>query len=546
MILLVKATALLIIGGAVAFALRGGSPAVRHLVWTLTVAALLVLPLATLGLPDLRIPVPLSSAPGEAAAEAGVLMSPMAEETALASEPVGAGPVSGATLWHSVASPTGLFFLWTTGLAVVLIWLVGGRIALRFVRRRAVRLENDEWDPVLRDAAWLLEVERPVRLYRSRSATMPVTWGVLRPVVLLPADADSWPEDRRRAVLLHELAHVARGDYLTQLLAGLACALYWFHPGVWYAARRMRVERERACDERVVAAGTRPADYAAHLLDLARHCTARVAAPLVALHMARPSQLEGRLLAVLTASPGRRPPTRLGIAAATVAAVVLTLPLSAIQPAVVDFALDPAAVADEAPEPASAAPAPTAGLATGLPAAPPALVDTPPPAPPDSPPPASPGVASDASVQVSASADSVIQIVPRVAPSRASFAIVTRSGQVALLLRESTIVVQLTDRGLEEIGRSEARGDEKRGFLSTIFESMLRTGLRVLLDHGLEYSLTDLREARYEDGRLVLENHRGKDVFGTIDMDGRDIMTDFHPRDARAFAARANAARPRR
>jgi hypothetical protein len=106
-------------------------------------------------------------------------------------------------------------------------------------------------------------------------------------------------------------------------------------------------------------------------------------------------------------------------------------------------------------------------------------------------------------------------------------------------------VVQLTDRGLEEIGRPDTRRDEDRGFLSTLLDSMLRTGLRVLLDHGIEYSLTDLSEARFEDGRLVLESRRGGDVFGNLDIDGRDVMADFPPRDARAFAARANAARPR-
>jgi beta-lactamase regulating signal transducer with metallopeptidase domain len=547
--LLVKATALLAFAGAASFALRGGAPAVRHLVWTLTAAALLVLPLASWALPVWGVPL-VSEAPSSRATsvEAPILASPAAGSggpTVPAVEvaavdrgsPTGEG-VSRAMHWRRATSPAGLLFLWGAGSGVVLVWMLGGRVALHFVRRRATPLGDPEWDRVRRDCAWLLEVDRPVALYRSRSATMPVTWGVVRPMVVLPEGADSWPEDRRRAVLLHELSHVARSDCLTQLLAGLACALYWFHPGVWYAARRMRVERERACDERVLSAGTSGPAYAAHLLDLARHCRATIRAPLVALHMARPSQLEGRLLAVLAGSPDRRTPTRLGIAAATAAAMVLTLPLSALQPAVADVTADAPSAMEERAEPSLAASAVLSAPGPPHPSPAPAVADTPPPQ-------AAGGRPRDA-VQVSTEADSVARVVPRVPVSDAAFGIITQSGHAALLLRDSTIVVQLTDLGLEEIGRGDAREDEDRDFLALLLDRMLRTGLRMLLDHAIEYSVADLREARYEEGRLVLESRKGGDVFRNLEVNGRDVMADFHPRDARAFVARVNAARPRR
>jgi beta-lactamase regulating signal transducer with metallopeptidase domain len=547
--LLVKATALLAFAGAVSFAFRGGAPAVRHLVWTLTVGALLVLPLASWGLPAWGVPlVSEVTSPRSASAEASTLASPAAGSggqtvpsvgvAAVDPGSPGAKRVSPAMLWRRATSPAGLLLLWGAGSGAVFVWLLSGRVALHFVRRRATPLDDPEWDRVRRDCAWLLEIDGPVRLYRSRSATMPVTWGVVRPMVLLPESADSWPEDRRRAVLLHELSHVARGDCLTHLLAGLACALYWFHPGVWYAAGRMRVERERACDERVLSAGTPAPDYAAHLLDLARHCRAAVPAPLVALHMARPSQLEGRLLAVLAGPTARRPPTRLGIMGAAAAAMLLTLPLSALQPAVAEVSLDRESAVEEAAAlamPASLTPS-AAVLPPPSPA--PAVVDTPPKHD-------AGGRPRDA-VQVSTDADSVARIVPRVPVSDAAFGIITRSGEAALLLRDSTIVVQLTDLGLEELGRDDAGEDEDRDFLASLLEKMLRTGLRMLLDHAVEYSLADLREARYEEGRLVLESRSGGDVFRNLEVNGRDVMADFHPRDARAFVARVNAARPRR
>jgi hypothetical protein len=125
----------------------------------------------------------------------------------------------------------------------------------------------------------------------------PMAWGVARSVILLPSSANSWTVARRRAVLAHELAHVNRRDGLTQILVQLACSVYWFNPLVWFAERRMRVERERACDDYVLNLGTRPATYADHLLELARGVPNR--ATLATVSMAHPSQLETRLRAVL-------------------------------------------------------------------------------------------------------------------------------------------------------------------------------------------------------------------------------------------------------
>ncbi len=136
-----------------------------------------------------------------------------------------------------------------------------------------------------------------------------MAWGLLRPAVVLPEDAEGWSVEQRRAVLTHELGHVKRHDCLTQALAQVACAVYWFHPLAWVAAWRLRVERERACDDLVLRAGASGPDYADHLLQLARGARA-AAGPAWALAMARPSQLEGRLLAILDPSLDRRGPTR--------------------------------------------------------------------------------------------------------------------------------------------------------------------------------------------------------------------------------------------
>jgi len=133
-------------------------------------------------------------------------------------------------------------------------------------------------------------------------------------------------------VLLHELAHVERHDCFTQLIAQVACSIYWFNPLAWVAAHRMRVERELACDDRVIAAGAKASDYATNLLEVARSLRAPSFTSSSAIAMARPSQLSGRLLAVLDSGRNRRSVTRRIAFAAVVAAVAVSLPLAALTP----------------------------------------------------------------------------------------------------------------------------------------------------------------------------------------------------------------------
>ena len=206
---------------------------------------------------------------------------------------------------------------------VVGAWLVGmlfflGRLAIaigwtRLTIRDAELIRSDTWNDVLAEMVLAAGLTRPVKLMMSDAITSPITAGVLRPVVLLPAAANSWSAPRKRVVLLHELVHIARHDWLFQVLAQVACALHWFNPLVWTAARWLAIERERACDIDVVATGTRPSEYASHLLEVARHGGRSQATMIASLAMARHSQLEGRLLAILNGDDKARSASRLHI-----------------------------------------------------------------------------------------------------------------------------------------------------------------------------------------------------------------------------------------
>ena len=165
---------------------------------------------------------------------------------------------------------------------------------------------------------------------------MPMTWGIRRPAILLPAEADSWTAERRRDVLLHELAHVKRHDFLIQLVARIACAVYWFHPMVWLAATRLREERERACDDHVLRAGATPSAYASHLLEIARGLRAARATSLASVAMARPAQLANRLIDVLDTRRCRDTLSARAALPAWLAAIAVVVPLAAAAPRVAE------------------------------------------------------------------------------------------------------------------------------------------------------------------------------------------------------------------
>lgn len=148
-----------------------------------------------------------------------------------------------------------LGFLWLAGSGAAFSQLLVSAWLVRRIARLANPVVTEHWRRWLADAAAHLGLTRRVSLVMTPSVAVPVVWGYTRGVVMLPADADRWPEDRARDFLLHELAHVRRYDCLTLTLANVVRALYWPHPLVWWAVRRLRSEAERACDDRVLASG---------------------------------------------------------------------------------------------------------------------------------------------------------------------------------------------------------------------------------------------------------------------------------------------------
>ncbi len=304
-----------------AWSLRKASAATRHLIWLGGLGALLLLPLTVRLVPNVPLPAIALDTPSEVSAgvvassstvsEAAVSPRTAEYETSVVyatTEPAARGqPEKRVSLWL-LAIPA----IWIGGGLLTLLPLAGAWWRLGRLVRRGWQPASPEWQTLLRECRESLGIKRNIRLLEGPAGTMPMAWGIRQPVVLLPAEAEVWPESRRRAVLLHELAHVKRRDCLSQLVARVACAVHWFNPLAWFAYRRLLATRERACDDLVLlAGGVRPSEYAKHLLGIAR--AFRTAFPLgqAAMPMARNSALEGRVRAILnevprTGSAGRK------------------------------------------------------------------------------------------------------------------------------------------------------------------------------------------------------------------------------------------------
>jgi len=236
--------------------------------------------------------------------------------------------------------------IWVAGAALVFIWIVGGLIRTWLLVHSARTVAHGPVKWLFDDLADEMGLAGRVSLLQARGTVMPMVCGV-RPCVILPAAADDWTDDRLRSVLLHELAHVKRHDYMTQLLARLAGTLHWFNPLVWVAIHRMRIERELACDDQVLRTGSKASDYASHLLEIARAANGRTFASFGGVAMARRSRLSDRLLAVLDDTRRRAALTPQMSLAAWVGAACFLFPVAGA-------GLDPASTDDDLVEVGSA------------------------------------------------------------------------------------------------------------------------------------------------------------------------------------------------
>jgi beta-lactamase regulating signal transducer with metallopeptidase domain len=221
------------------------------------------------------------------------------------------------------------FVVYAIGVVATLAPTLVATLRARRLLSRARRVDRDPmWASDLAEARSRIGTRGTVLLVLSREIGVPMTWGLSRPVVALPAGAEHWTQNERSMVLSHELAHVRARDWAFGVASRAACALFWFHPGAWWVARSLRRDAERAADDRVISSGVARSDYAELLIA----ASARRGAPIAsAFALSGRGPLRSRLAAILDTRHEVRPLARCWAAIATAVCVLSVAPLGAVE-----------------------------------------------------------------------------------------------------------------------------------------------------------------------------------------------------------------------
>jgi beta-lactamase regulating signal transducer with metallopeptidase domain len=223
-----------------------------------------------------------------------------------------------------------LLGVYVLGAMAVLLPL--GIAAARLARRTrfATPILDERIIRLFADTRAAMGVHRPVRLLTSTDVRVPMTWGLIRPAILVPPAFGADSNERLRAVLLHELGHVKSGDAAFMTMSRLCCAALWFNPVVWWIDRRLRAECELACDDQVLTLGVRQSDYAELLVDACERLRVHGESS-IAMAISGGDGLRERLRTILDPARDRRRGSRLAAAISVAAMLLVAVPASMVQ-----------------------------------------------------------------------------------------------------------------------------------------------------------------------------------------------------------------------
>jgi TonB family protein len=302
--------------------LRRRSAALRHFVLAVAIwSAAAVAPLS-LALPAWDVAVPIAASLPVAAPIAPPAHAP---RTAPSSGPIVEPPIP------TTGRVSAVTLMWGAGVLLTGSFLLIGVVRLRRVAARAEPIAAGPWIAQARLIGAEYRLPRSVAVLQTDVQGLLATWGLREPRVLLPPGASEWPEERVAVVLRHELAHVRRHDWAIQVATEGLMTLAWFNPLMWLACRRLRRESELACDDAVLERGVCAAEYASHLLALARACRRPAHVWGSAMPMAHPSTLERRIAAMLNPRLDRAAPSWRSYVSTVMLLSALALPVAAFR-----------------------------------------------------------------------------------------------------------------------------------------------------------------------------------------------------------------------
>lgn len=286
---LLKPGMILLVVAALWFCLRKKSAALQHFVLSLGVLSVLVLPLLASVLPAIE----------------WKLLSTFAAVTA--------GPLLGlenAYQWLITNVDQRNFFvllgIYLVVATSILFYLLLGIIGLAQQTKSMQPVVSTELLKQLDELCELLDISRTVTLVSSRAVTSPQTWGLWRPVIMLPSEALLWDQDKQLSVLIHELGHIARWDWLTTMAVKITCAWFWFLVPLWWFARQIYHQAEIACDDYIYKLRDKHLIYARNLMAIAERGLATNEAH-SALSMRGYSPIYLRIMAVLDKQRAHQP-----------------------------------------------------------------------------------------------------------------------------------------------------------------------------------------------------------------------------------------------
>lgn len=268
----------------------------RHLIWVTGFIVLLLIPAISFVLPT-RFTFP-SSKPEVVTFAPDVLV----ETNELTFAPT---PQEKEFDWALIS--TGALAIWAIGLGIMATLIIRGFLQARVIRKQSALVSPDSLGIAALHHRAGVSRNWELRVSMTRRPPAAMTWGWWTPIVILPKDSEEWDAEKVEAVLMHELAHVRRFDSLTQFLSISLCAVYWFNPFIWMAAKALRNDAEIAADDRVILSGIKPSVYAIKLLSLASELGQR-RNPLstIGVSIMKQSKIETRILSIVDPTNRRR------------------------------------------------------------------------------------------------------------------------------------------------------------------------------------------------------------------------------------------------